>query len=284
MMPSLSQHNSGAVTKMILIGDPGSGKTGSLAALADAGYNLRIVDLDNGIDVLKNLLMDPKSPYDKEAHERVKFVTLTERPANIASVSTMAVPRSATVWNRIAQILANWKNADEDLGPITSWGPGDVLVIDSLTLAGIAAYNFAAVQNAGNSKIDPRMIYFHAQNYLEYLVQCLYADDVRCNVIVTSHISFVGDETSILHGYPTTIGRALSSKIGRYFNSILMIKSEGKQRKLYTTPTNRVELKNTAPLKVKESYDIRRGLAEYFRDVQVSMAPTSKPQVSQVVG
>lgn len=276
-MPSLETHNSSIITKMILVGDPGSGKTGSLAALADAGYELRILDLDNGIDVLKNLLMDPKTPYAKDAYKRVKYVTLTEKPGNLSRVSTMAVPQSATVWNRIAQTLNNWKFPGEELGSITTWDEKTVLVIDSMTLAGIAAYNFAAVQNSG-SKVDPRMTYFHAQNYLEYLVQCLYSDDVKCNVIVTSHISFVGgeDNAQLLHGYPTTIGRALSAKIGRYFNSILMIKTEGKSRRLYTAPTSRVELKNTAPLRVKEFYEIKNGLAEYFRDVQGGSAPAFK--------
>lgn len=268
-MPSLEKHNSSIITKMILVGDPGSGKTGSLAALAHAGYELRILDLDNGIDVLKNLLMDPKSPYDKDAYKRVKYVTLTEKPGNLTRISTMAVPQSATVWNRMARVLNDWKFPDEELGSITTWDHNTVLVIDSMTLAGIAAYNFAAVQNSG-TKVDPRMVYFHAQNYLEYLVQCLYSEDVKCNVIVTSHISFVGgdDGAQLLHGYPTTIGRALSAKIGRYFNSILMIKTEGKSRRLYTAPTSRVELKNTAPLRVKEHYDIAHGLAEYFKDVQ----------------
>lgn len=270
-MPDLEKHASNTITKMLLLGDPGSGKTGSLAALADAGYELRIIDLDNGIDVLKNLLMDPKTPYAKDAYKRVKYVTLTERPSSITAVSTMAVPRSATVWTRLSSTLANWKNSDEDLGAITTWGPNIVLVIDSLTFAGLAAFNFAAVQNAGNKNQDGRIIYFHAQNYLEYLVQCLYGDDVKCNVIVTSHVSFIGDDLSVMHGYPTTIGRALSSKIGRYFNSVLMIKSDGKTRRLYTVPTSRVELKNTAPLRVKDSYDVTKGLAEYFKDVQGSV-------------
>jgi hypothetical protein len=268
-MPSLEMHSSSKITKMLLIGDSGSGKTGSFASLADAGYNLRIIDLDNGIDILRHMLMDPKTPYSKDAHKNVKFVTITERPGNINAVGGMAVPKSATVWNRIAQTLTHWKVGDEDLGPIATWGPKDILILDSMTLIGAAAFNFAAVQNLGNKNQDGRINYFHAQNYLEYLIQNLYGDDIKCNVIITSHISFIGDDDNTMHGYPTTVGRALSSKVGRYFNTILMIKSERDgSRRIYTIPTSRVELKNTAPLKVKPYYDIKFGLAEYFRDAQ----------------
>lgn len=269
-MPDLEMHPSSNITKMLLIGDSGSGKTGSLGSLAHAGYNLRIYDLDNGIDALKNMLMDPKSPYDKEAYKRVKYQTITERPAGTNTMSAM-VPKSATVWTKLSQQLDHWKTKEEDLGSLDKWTADDVLVIDSLTLAGIAAYNFAAVQNAGNRNIDGRMIYFHAQTYMEKMALILFSDEVKCNVVVTSHISFIGgdDSTGALHGYPTTIGRALSAKIGRYFNTILMVKSdEKKARKIYTVPTSRVELKNSAPLRVKESYNITFGLAEFFKDVQ----------------
>lgn len=266
MMPSLTDHHSAEIVKLLVMGDPGSGKTGALASLADAGYNLRIIDVDNGLDVLRNVLTDPKSPYKKDAIDRVSYVTITERHAKITARSGVEMPASATVWNRLVQTISNWKFPNEDFGPISTWTAKDVLVLDSMTIAGIAAYNFAAVSNPGNK--DNRMTYFHAQNYLEFLMQFLYADDIKCNVIVNSHITFLEGENNIQHGYPTTIGSRLSSKIGRYFNSVLLMKSEGKKHLLYTVPAaTKVELKSSAPLRVKEFYDIKYGLAEYFRDV-----------------
>lgn len=268
-MPSLINHPSSKTTKLLLMGDPGSGKTGSLASLADAGYNLRILDLDNGLDILRNILMDKNSPYKKDSVKNINYMTITEKHAKISNQA--GVLPSATVWNRIVAALNGWKEKDNniDFGPVTTWTEKDVLVIDSLTLAGIAAYNFAVISNPGNK--DNRMTYFHAQNYLEYLMQCLYADDVKCNIVVNSHITFIEDGAQIAHGYPTTIGRALSSKIGRYFNSMLLMKSDGRNHRLYTVPSAaKVELKTSAPLRVKDNYDIKFGLAEYFRDVQNS--------------
>jgi len=246
---------------MLLMGDPGAGKTGSLASLAHAGYNLRIIDLDNKLEVLINQLRDPKSPYDKEAWKRVRYVTLTEK-ANVIG-GTMGNPRSFSNWNRIGATM----NKFEDLGSVFDWTDKDVLVIDSLTAAGTAAFNLAAGQNAGNKNVDNRMFYFHAQNYLENLAIVLASDDVKCHVVINSHIHFIGDETDgTLHGYPTTVGRALSAKYGMYFSNMLLMKSNGNMRRLYTSPTSRVEVKCTAPLRVKSQYDITFGLAEFFKD------------------
>ena len=61
-MPALGQHQSSDIVKMLFIGPSGAGKTGALASLASAGYNLRILDMDNGLDVLANVLNDPKKP------------------------------------------------------------------------------------------------------------------------------------------------------------------------------------------------------------------------------
>ena len=46
-MPGLAGHSSLKFVKALYLGDPGSGKTGSLDALVGAGYKLRIFDLDN---------------------------------------------------------------------------------------------------------------------------------------------------------------------------------------------------------------------------------------------
>ena len=55
-MPSLTQHQSNDYTKMLIIGDSGTGKTGSLTSLVAAGYKLRILDMDNGLETLKQFV------------------------------------------------------------------------------------------------------------------------------------------------------------------------------------------------------------------------------------
>ena len=51
-MAKLSAHKESKPFKGMIIGDSGSGKTGSLASLAAAGYKLVIMDFDSGLDIL----------------------------------------------------------------------------------------------------------------------------------------------------------------------------------------------------------------------------------------
>ena len=266
-MGKLSDHPSSVTTKMLLLGDSGAGKSGSLASLADAGYNLRIMDLDNGIDVLANLLKS--GGYSKEALGRVDYETLTDK---MKGVNGKLMPAKASVWQRAVGLLDNWKTETSDFGPISTWTPKDVLVIDSLSMLSTAAVNFVLAMNARLGQKPHLSDWGDAQDMIEKLMQMLYDDGVKCNVIVNTHIVYIGEEGSAQRGYPSCAGSKLPPKIGRYFNSILMIKSQGSgtmvKRKIITNSTPLVELKNTAPMRVKPDYPIETGLAEYFRDFQ----------------
>src|ERR1017187_5026178 len=56
-MPSLSQHHSNNLVKLLLLGDAKSGKTSSLVSLVKANYKLRILDMDNLLEPLKYQIM-----------------------------------------------------------------------------------------------------------------------------------------------------------------------------------------------------------------------------------
>jgi hypothetical protein len=283
-MTKLVDHQSGATTKLLLIGDSGGGKTGALASLADAGYNLRILDLDNGLDVLANLLRDPKSPYKKDSISRVEYETITD-PMKLSG--GRLVPAKATAWQRTIKLLDSWSStsgASADLGPIVSWGTQDVLVIDSLTFLSKAALNFTLSMNARLGQKPHQGDWYDGQVMIEGLLEKLYDENVKCNVIVISHITYIGEENGPIHGYPSTLGKALPPKVGRYFNSALMVKTtgqgQGQKRRLLTNTSGVVELKNSAPLKVKSEYDITFGLAEFFRDVRAELPVTSPAATS----
>ncbi len=289
-MPAIADHQSNKSTKMLYLADSGAGKTGSLASLPCDGYNLRIADLDNGIDILKNYMTDPKSPYVEKSPDcasRVRYVTLTDPKKNIGGQLFTMKP---TVWTRLMMLLQHWKEFDEDgktvlhdLGPVTSWGEKDILVIDSLSSTSTAAQNFDLQMNALLGKTltqnEGRRAVGRAQNMLRSLLELLADDSIKCNVIVTAHISLV-TETGLspqneeakgesFKGYPSAIGRALSPHIPRYFNSMLSADAVAPNRHRIFTKTRGVTLaKNTAPMRVKDDYDLAWGLAEYFRAVR----------------
>lgn len=60
-MAALESHASSQVSKILMIGNNGSGKTGSLVSLAKAGYKLRVLDLDKGTEILAQLLASDKA-------------------------------------------------------------------------------------------------------------------------------------------------------------------------------------------------------------------------------
>ena len=85
--------------------------------------------------------------------------------------------------------------------------------------------------------------------------------------------------------HPATLGRALSPKIGVFFNSVLFLKRSGTnasaKREFFTSPQGVVEVKNSAPFSVKTSYPIETGLADFFRDVRGEKA-APKPAIAAV--
>lgn len=275
-MASLTAHQSSDVTKMLLLGDSGAGKTGALCSLASVGYNLRILDLDNGLDVVKNLLTDPASIYSKGAASRVNFVTLTEK---MRMVGNQPVPGSASVWSRTMNMLASWTDGEEKLGAVTTWGPNDILVIDSLSLLSTAAMNHILALNGRLGQKPWQSDWGVAQTLLESLLQMLHSMEVKCNIIINCHITMMGEtitqgdgqkinDVGTLKGFPSALGRSLPRRIGKYFNSALMVTSQGSgasvKRSILTTTNGTIELKNSHPLKAKPSYPQATGLADYF--------------------
>lgn len=299
-MPSISEHHSSNATKLMLIGDSGTAKTGALASLVAAGYKLRILDFDNGLDVLRSYLLDEGSPYLREIHakkidlsEAVKYLTITE---HMKSIQGNIVPVKATVWNRAMNALARWKDGEEDLGEPRRWGRDTIVVLDSLTMLSFGALNWVQSLNGrlGSFAVgyDSQRDIGQAQTQLERLLQALYDDDFNPNVIVISHIMFRDPESagkpqpgvdangkatvsstfSTQKGYPSSLGRALAPRIPRYFNNVLQSEVEGSgqsaKRRIYTVPQGSISLKSSAPVRVKPSYPVETALADFFLAVR----------------
>lgn len=296
-MPALSTAPSPPI-KLLLIGDSSAGKTGALASLASAGFNLRILDLDNGIDILKSLLTDPKSIYDKSAINRVMFQTITE---TMRVAGGKIIPAKATVWPNMLKMLERWMEpavGEEgtpryepaiDLGKITTWTQNDVLVIDSLTKASEAAMNFiqgmAGHLGTSEASFTTMREIGAAQALIGGLLNLLADTSIRCHVVVLSHITYIDDrDAQIIEGesrprvgYPSAVGKALSPMIPRWFNSMLLAKTEGSgagtRQMLYTKPMGVVGAKSSAPSSTPTSYPVATGLADYFKAVRQGKIP-----------
>lgn len=273
--------------KLLYIGDSSTGKTGSLASLAGAGYRLGIIDLDGGTEVIKNLLTSPTSKYPRDSMSRVFRIQLTE---DMHFINGKFVPKMATSWSRLGDLLNKFKGTDPthgpiDLGPVAQWGSNDILIIDSLTAAAQAAlefhYQLGGKLINGSSGFEYQRDIGTAQGYVEQMLRALCSKMLKCNVIVISHITYVADkeapppmpnEQPAEKGFPSAIGRAASPRIPQKFNHLLQAKFEGQGigsvAKIFTKTQGPVLLKTAAPMTAKASYPLETGLADFFRAVR----------------
>jgi len=235
------------------------------------------------VGVLKHKAANPTQL--KEWLSRVQFQTFTDR---MKAINNRLIPIQAVAWQNAVNAFSKWP----DGGNAETWGPKDVIVVDSLTFAGKAAMRYIQQLNARLSVAPQIQDYWDAQRLVESMCATLYDPSVRCNVVVLSHIREVGkSEQKIItdakgnqrtvtvteegskKGYAETgTGTALSPSIGRYFNAVLLVNIMGSglsvRREIVTQPLDNIGLKNPAPGLVKRTYPLESGLAEYFAAVR----------------
>ena len=260
-MPTLEKHQSSEFTKLLLIGDSKSGKTGALAPLAVKGYKLRILDFDNGLDALAQIIKRDAP----EALKNVEFVTLRDKMR--ASPTGPIVDGAATAFIEGIKLLDNWPG----LGKPAEWGKDCILVIDSLTFMSDAAFHFREplVPRSRDGKYDVRAVYKDAQDAVESVLALLTSESFRTNVIVISHVRYVDNPDGTKKGYPTAVGSALSPQIPRYFNSVALAQTgPGGKRQIQTTATAMIDLANPAAFKMLPTLPIETGLAVFFETLR----------------
>ena len=286
-MPTLEKHQSNEYTKLLCLGDSGSGKTGGLAPLVNAGYHLRILDMDNGLESLKQQVLR----LCPEKIANVEYRTLRDKRK--ASPSGPIIDGSPKAFIEAIRMLDRWRYVDGgneiDLGVPAEWGPDVILVIDSLTFLSDAAYDWREplTPKGKEGKYDQRAVYKDAQDAIESVLALVTSEAFRTNVIVTSHVKYVDNPDGTKKGYPTAVGSALSPQIPRYFNTVALFQTKaGGKRTLHTAATAMIDLKNPKPFEMAKEYPIETGLADLFSVLrsppqqQEEPTPTAPPLIT----
>lgn len=260
-MTSLADHPSSKFTRAIFIGDSGTGKTGALVSLLHAGYKLRILDTDNGLDALKAWAKKEGADLSLVDYNTVRdnYVMTTQGPIIDPSQKTKAFVESM-------KLMTKWSD-----GSVPSeWGPEYIFVCDSGTGLGKQAFEFAKGLNPSSK--DPRQWYFAAQQAFESFIMAITSDDFKCNVIFISHITYKELQDGTTKGWPSAIGTALGSSIPKYFNTMVLAETVGfganAKRKIKTLPTGMIDLKNPAPFAVEADLPLGTGLATLFKTLK----------------
>lgn len=236
-MPKFSDHPTINRIKLLLCGDPGSGKTGSLATLANAGYHVHIVDLDNNLAIIKNYLKP-------DAAGSVDYVSIAAK--------------EPTSWNKAMAFLDKW---DDGTDPKT-WDGTHVLVIDSATFLNEVLFNSLAAKKSINveeaTAPQLRDIYQSQYKYFETLVAKLCGDKYKCHVVMTAHLRWLGGEDKPLKCYPAFMGQQLPDKVARYMNNVWLAERRGGNPVFQTQATPVMTLKCSAPavVQAKEEFDL----------------------------
>lgn len=267
-MTSLADLEKNQFVKMILLGNAGSGKTGALASLVGAGYNLRILDYDGNLDPLAKFV---KHDFPT-ATGNVDFRSLADKLK--ASDAGAILDGSPKGFVDGLKMLDKWaytdlKGVTVDLGPPSKWGQKSILVIDSLTFMSDAAYRWADFMNPGVK--DKRQVFFTAQQAIEKMLAMLKAPTFETNVIVLAHIQYQQHQDGTMKGFPNSVGSALGPQIPAYFTSIAMMETTGVDRSvtrsIRTIPTALVDLRNPNPFEMAATLPIKTGLADFFKTV-----------------
>lgn len=256
----LESASTAPITKVLMIGDSGTGKTGSLASLVKAGYSLRILDLDNKIanGILPQAIM-------RDCPEKISNVDFEPiRDKYKSSGLGPIVDGVPTAFTKALALLDKWSD-----GSIPAqWGPQTVFVLDSLTFFADAAFNWAKGMNPGAK--DPRQWYGTAQDAVENTLALLTAASFNTNVIVISHVSWQSRPDGTMKGFPSSVGQALGPTIPAYFDNMILCQTAAGRRTIQTAPTALVDLKNPASFRMLPTLPLETGLAEFFKTLQAS--------------
>lgn len=253
MTQTLDQHQSSSVTKVIYIGDSGTGKTGSLVSLLSDGYKMKILDMDNGLDSLVHFGREQAA--DKLVNVEYRTIRDTYSPSR-----TGPIVRKATAFVESLELMQVW-SATED--------PDTIFVLDSLSAFGKAAFEWAKGMNPMAK--DPRQWYFAAQQGVENTIAMLTSEAFRMNVIIISHVNYREVVEGVHKGYANAIGSALGPTIAKYFNTLILAESQGAgkntRRKIKTVPTGIIDLKTPNP-KIDAELPLETGMATLFQQLR----------------
>lgn len=266
--------------KGLFVGHTGSGKTGALASLANAGMELFVLDFDRGV---QPLIKYTKPEFRKNIHietltDKLKPLQIPKTGGNYETrIICDGVP---TAFVRSMNLLTRWKAEEGDFGNIGTWGRNRVLVLDSLTLQGDAAMRYVLSLQGRNGQQPFPADWQEGQRLQRSMLELLYSDAVKCHVIIMAHLKSVREGTKTVTSqsgkesevaimsdkmFPTALGNAMPTQVGRYFNIMLYFKTVGSERMIYTKPADDVDVKIAAD--VKPVYRMENGVLEIFKAV-----------------
>lgn len=283
----------GRRVRMMVCGRPKTAKTGGvIAPLLDAGFEVGVLNFDDNMDPVYSFA----SP---EALTRLSVVTCQDRvrlgSGDGGGKDYVQVSGEPMALRRAFQALDNWDKADPEhpWGPVKTWGTNRVLVLDSLTSMGEAAFNRVRSINGRNRGNTRDSDWGVAMDDQANMLAKLMSSEFACHVICLAHLKIIGPKEPRLQGekdedlidikvaiakanaelvptrlYPSALGRALPQEVLRHVPAAVIADTIGDRRVFITKPRADVAADVGVPGKIKDTVDIEKnGILDIFEAI-----------------
>ena len=232
--------------KILYMGASGTGKTGSLISLAEADYDLRIIDLDKGLAALTGFIQH-------QCPDRLSQLDVEQVQDELRGTAAGMEIRKARGFTDTLRLCTKWTDESNP----AEWGTNSILIIDSLTRLGDYAFNYEKKTNPAVK--EPRQWYNFAQQKIKQFLDMVTSAEFNTNVIIITHIE-IRDTIEGQKQFPTSIGKAIGPIIPSFFNTAVLATKRGSgqnvKRVISTVPTAMLDLKNPKPFSIGFSQKI----------------------------
>lgn len=287
--------------RMMIVGYPGTAKTGMIASLANAGYKIRVVDYDGNSQSLL-------AYTDADKLSNIDIVYLEDRMRNGERfIETTGIP---TAFRAGLDLMDEWKYKEPDgtevnLGKSKDWGCDTVVVLDSLTSMGQASFRRQQSLSNKTPLNTTEQVWGLAMAQQEAFIEKLTSEANNFHVIVLSHLKMIGpkdvrkdddDVTKELKKeaadliptrlFPSALGRQLAPVIGGHFPILIEAANDFKagkvERVIRVIPRPELDLK--IPSKVSfDKASVTDGLAKIFAELAPPLGSCgNKPEEKKV--
>ena len=244
----ITSYQQAAPAKALVMGNSGAGKTCLVFGLLRAGYRVAILDLDQKLRPLATLI----NHFRPDLAANVDIAVFGEQYQTVGGEIRHA--RRPMTWESLLGLLDNWETDSHRLGPVSGWGPGVVLVVDSLWPLGQSVLDIA--QATSNRKDAYGAAYGDAYQRLDRFFERLRSNvDTPCHVVVMAHMQMQETQEAGAKMVPVLPGRQFGPRLGRSFDIVLHAEARSdlarswadgtpaSQRIVWTVPTPLVDVK-----------------------------------------
>ena len=245
--------------RILICGEPTVGKTGAIAQLANAGFNVYLHDMDRNARVIGAYLKPGHAPIRIQSYEVAKLTDTAIFAGGPANVGQKAVAEL----RRFTKMLEHWKEDDFDAGPTSALTSKDVIVVDSGTFLGELL--LLAAKEDPETKKDGRSLYSTAGRYYKAVLDYLTGNRVGASVIMLTHLMQTGekDDQGRIVGkareIPVAVGEKASKMMTAYFSDVwhLTVDRSG-NRQYLTSATDTAGRRTSRPdlIKATEPFDL----------------------------